>query len=308
MLQRQCSCQCVRQSNARGRQQDAIGAAFASAIGANALRCYGSDPCAMAMAASRHVPSAIILRLPQCRPGAARIAAMRPDRQRSFPRQQEQQCKNDPAHRSLPDAPVGRAEYPDHVTDQFERRRSIMTERLDLLKIAQEEQSGDLFKLLDSIYKRSKVAAARHFRRGHLGRRKPARRREAGRARVDRHVRAERHADGARRAGPAVPRRADDGAVPARHQARSRSNGSASSSTPRSSGPPPATPWSTRTARRSWSSASPPMRRCAPRPASTATSGPTARSPACASCPACRTRRTARSSRSTRTPATSTPR
>ena len=31
-----------------------------------------------------------------------------------------------------------------------------MTERLDLLKIAQEEQSGDLFKLLDSIYKRSK--------------------------------------------------------------------------------------------------------------------------------------------------------
>ena len=30
-----------------------------------------------------------------------------------------------------------------------------MTERLDLLKIAQEEQSGDLFKLLDSIYKRS---------------------------------------------------------------------------------------------------------------------------------------------------------
>ncbi len=32
-----------------------------------------------------------------------------------------------------------------------------MTQRLDLLKIAQEEQSGDLFKLLDSIYKRSKV-------------------------------------------------------------------------------------------------------------------------------------------------------
>jgi hypothetical protein len=32
-----------------------------------------------------------------------------------------------------------------------------MTERIDLLKIAQEEQSGDLFKLLDSIYKRSKV-------------------------------------------------------------------------------------------------------------------------------------------------------
>ena len=31
-----------------------------------------------------------------------------------------------------------------------------MTERLDLLKIAQEEQSGDLFKLLDSIFKRSK--------------------------------------------------------------------------------------------------------------------------------------------------------
>ena len=32
-----------------------------------------------------------------------------------------------------------------------------MTDRVDLLKIAQEEESGDLFKLLDSIYKRSKV-------------------------------------------------------------------------------------------------------------------------------------------------------
>jgi hypothetical protein len=32
-----------------------------------------------------------------------------------------------------------------------------MTDRLDLVKIAQEEQNGDLFKLLDSIYKRSKV-------------------------------------------------------------------------------------------------------------------------------------------------------
>lgn len=32
-----------------------------------------------------------------------------------------------------------------------------MTDKLDLLKIAQEEQSGDLFKLLDSIYKRSKI-------------------------------------------------------------------------------------------------------------------------------------------------------
>jgi len=32
-----------------------------------------------------------------------------------------------------------------------------MTQKLDLLKIAQEEQSGDLFKYLDSIYKRSKV-------------------------------------------------------------------------------------------------------------------------------------------------------
>jgi hypothetical protein len=32
-----------------------------------------------------------------------------------------------------------------------------MAERLDLLKIAQEEQNGDLFKLLDSIYKRSKI-------------------------------------------------------------------------------------------------------------------------------------------------------
>ena len=32
-----------------------------------------------------------------------------------------------------------------------------MTEKLDLLKIAQEEQNGDLFKYLDSIFKRSKV-------------------------------------------------------------------------------------------------------------------------------------------------------
>ena len=32
-----------------------------------------------------------------------------------------------------------------------------MTDRLDLQKIAQEEQHGDLFKLLDSIYKRSKI-------------------------------------------------------------------------------------------------------------------------------------------------------
>jgi len=32
-----------------------------------------------------------------------------------------------------------------------------MTEQLDLLRIAREEQSGDLFKLLDGIYKRSKI-------------------------------------------------------------------------------------------------------------------------------------------------------
>ncbi len=32
-----------------------------------------------------------------------------------------------------------------------------MTQQLDLLKIAQEEQNGDLFKLLDGIYKRSKI-------------------------------------------------------------------------------------------------------------------------------------------------------
>ena len=32
-----------------------------------------------------------------------------------------------------------------------------MTERLDLLKIAQEEHKGDLFKHLDSIYRRSSV-------------------------------------------------------------------------------------------------------------------------------------------------------
>src|SRR5689334_21752022 len=32
-----------------------------------------------------------------------------------------------------------------------------MAERLDLLKVAQEEQNGDLFKLLYSIYQRSKI-------------------------------------------------------------------------------------------------------------------------------------------------------
>ena len=32
-----------------------------------------------------------------------------------------------------------------------------MTQHLDLLKIAQEEQNGDLFKMLDGIYKRSSV-------------------------------------------------------------------------------------------------------------------------------------------------------
>ncbi|MBP1599677.1 MAG: hypothetical protein H6Q05_5054, partial [Acidobacteria bacterium] len=32
-----------------------------------------------------------------------------------------------------------------------------MTERLDLLKIAREEQGGDLFKLLDSLFKRSTI-------------------------------------------------------------------------------------------------------------------------------------------------------
>ena len=32
-----------------------------------------------------------------------------------------------------------------------------MADKLDLLKIAQEEQNGDLFKYLDGIYKRSKT-------------------------------------------------------------------------------------------------------------------------------------------------------
>jgi len=35
-----------------------------------------------------------------------------------------------------------------------------MTSHIDLLKIAQEEQHGDLFKLLDTIYKRSSVKPA----------------------------------------------------------------------------------------------------------------------------------------------------
>ena len=46
-----------------------------------------------------------------------------------------------------------------------------MAEKLDLLKIAQEEQTGDLFKLLDSIYKRSKVQPRGYHRCDHLGRR-----------------------------------------------------------------------------------------------------------------------------------------
>ena len=32
-----------------------------------------------------------------------------------------------------------------------------MAQNLDLLKIAQEEQNGDLFKMLDGIYKRSAI-------------------------------------------------------------------------------------------------------------------------------------------------------
>ena len=37
-----------------------------------------------------------------------------------------------------------------------------MTHRLDLLKIAKEEQTGDLFKLLDSIYQRSRIQPRGH--------------------------------------------------------------------------------------------------------------------------------------------------
>ena len=44
-----------------------------------------------------------------------------------------------------------------------------MASRIDLLKIAQEEQNGDLFKLLDSIYKRSAVKPAGLSRCDHLG-------------------------------------------------------------------------------------------------------------------------------------------
>ena len=46
-----------------------------------------------------------------------------------------------------------------------------MAQQLDLLKIAREEQEGDLFKLLDSIYKRSAARPRRVSRRDHLGRR-----------------------------------------------------------------------------------------------------------------------------------------
>ena len=35
-----------------------------------------------------------------------------------------------------------------------------MASHIDLLKIAQEEQGGDLFKLLDSIYERSAIKPA----------------------------------------------------------------------------------------------------------------------------------------------------
>ncbi len=72
-----------------------------------------------------------------------------------------------------------------------------MTERLDLLKIAREEQSGDLFKLLDSIFKRSTIQprgiSDAIIWEGGNGYRK----REARRARVDGHVCAQRYADGA---------------------------------------------------------------------------------------------------------------
>jgi len=64
-----------------------------------------------------------------------------------------------------------------------------MTERLDLLKIAQEEQSGDLFKLLDQYLQAIRDQAAGHFPTRSSGKAEPARQREAGRARVHRHVR-----------------------------------------------------------------------------------------------------------------------
>ncbi len=95
-----------------------------------------------------------------------------------------------------------------------------MAEKLDLLKIAQEEQTGDLFKLLDQTFKRSKVqprgiSDAIIWEGGN-----PIRQRQAGRACVYRHVCAQRHPDGARRSRFAVPGRADDGAVPPRYQTR----------------------------------------------------------------------------------------
>jgi hypothetical protein len=72
-----------------------------------------------------------------------------------------------------------------------------MAQQLDLLKIAQEEQKGDLFKLLDSIYKRFGRQADRVSRCDHLGRRERRRGRQARGPRIHRHVRAERHAHGA---------------------------------------------------------------------------------------------------------------
>jgi hypothetical protein len=83
-----------------------------------------------------------------------------------------------------------------------------MSERLDLLKIAQEEQSGDLFKLLDSIYKRSKIqprgiSDAIIWEGGNW----------TGNVKPVVHA-SERHDHGSRRIGPAIPRSADDGAVP----------------------------------------------------------------------------------------------
>ena len=182
-----------------------------------------------------------------------------------------------------------------------------MTERLDLLKIAQEEQSGNLFKLLDSIYKRSKIqprgiSDAIIWEGGN----------QYGNVKPVAHALTDMFAlNGTLMALDVlglpflgVPMMAQF-----RHDTKLASLewfGKLEYT---------AIKWSTAgdfmvndNGKKVVFTASRPMRRCARRPGSTAMSGPMARSRACVSCPACPTRRTARGSGSIGTPATSTQR
>jgi hypothetical protein len=129
-----------------------------------------------------------------------------------------------------------------------------MSDKLDLLKIAQEEQSGDVFKYLDGVLKRSKVqprgisdAVIWEGGNAHGGVKPVA------------HALTDAFAQRTLAALDAglpfsAPMMARTGTTKLKPSMVRRWTRRASS------GPPPATPWSTTTARRSWSRA---VRQCA---------------------------------------------